>query len=996
MIERKLRVYISSTSIDFAESRKELATQLRGTGYEPIYMGEYSAAAVAPIEKVLKDVASCDLYIGLFAFWYGEPIASTGKSHTHMEYCEAKEKNIPRLIFLLDERADWKPSWCERGKRSVLMEALREELLQQKSHMLCLFKDLRDLLVKVPQAIYDWKSSLADCEAAEQHARVQAEDVPATEAAGEAVVGLRFQDVRCFKDRRDELAQMHRAIVDQDVKLLSVVGRSGTGKTALASRFGEIVEQRGHVIPGTSTHVDGIVYFSCRRAGGTLSERLWYEIARLLPQSRRDELQGVWTDTTYAEEEKFLELASRFQQGFYLLFLDGFEAVLGRNGVADSGMGVFLDVLLRTRHSLRVVLTTETNVEVSPDNRRFCRQINLDKGLPPDEAVELLRSFDPDGELELDSVSDDVLLRVVERCDGLPRTLIAVVGILSNDETLSVERMLNDKTIWTKLVEEQFERFAADRRRALEVLAVFDTPVPRQAVEYVIDKLAGAAANPFVLATADKLSNHVKQCLSDLVRGQIVTASRQRGTYEIQSRMQEYVYRQIPEGGENFSRRQCHRLVADYFSTLRTPSDSWHAIEDIQPQMNEFEHRIRACQYSLAAEVLQSVDEDCLQLWGRHQQLVIMHKRLVGNLESPQQARRNLGSLALATRRLGRLDDAVVYFQQAIESADGDFVTTADLLTELGNTYADAVEMDRAFLSYEKAIEIAHEQGYLQGEARALGNLAIAHRQVGQITMAVQYYDKAIALTLRKLKNAANSEELRNGRRWYATHMGNRGKALLTLGQVTEGLACLDEAIQISQEIHYLDAIAVFTRHKAEAKLLQYRFTEALEICEATVEHLSEFGQSRNLSYALLTLAEAQCQVGKWDEAARSCRRGVDLQNIETKASFQIVLGILEIRAGNGEAGQALLAQAIESCDRLIDKTPHFYDAIFDKALAELAAGRLDAAFAAYKAGLAICSAPGVRHAARDRCVLLNQVCPATPGLQEAIALLEDNLPPIS
>lgn len=988
----RIRVFLSSTTIDFQDVRENIAKQLRVMEYEPVYMGDYTAAAVPPLEKVLRDVASCDVYVGLFAHWYGTPIESIGKSHTHMEYCEAKRLNKPRLIFLLHEDVDvWPLKWCDMGARGALMQDLRSELLRQQSHTLHLFRDFSGLTIKVTEAIKDWVRDQSQIGLV----RLPAETLsaPPPEPPGQTIVGLRFQDIRSFRDRQSELAQLQNLLTDDSTKLISIVGRSGTGKTALLSRLGETIEQQGLRIPDGDTAVSGIVYFPCRRAGGTVTERLWYEVSQLLPASGRGHLQKTWTEAAYTDEEKFLELAGKFQNGSYLVFMDGFESVLGSDGIAESGLRTFFEVLLRTRHSLRFVLSTEANPEFSPELRHFCKQVSLEKGLPPDDAVALLRGFDPDGHLELETVSDELLYEVVKRCDGLPRMLLTVIGILSNDETLSIERMLNERAIWTQLIEQQYQRFTSDRRRILEVLAVFDRPVPRQAIEGVIRGLDSPAGDPFSGQSAESVGLNVKQCLSDLVRGQIVTASRQRGTYELQARMQEYAYQRIPEASQGFCRQRCHQLTADYYHGLRTPPEKWRGIEDVQPQLEEFDHRIRGGQYDAAATVLESIDEEFLQLQGRYQQLVLMHQQLVGRLTTQPQACKNLGNLALSCRRLGRLTEAVTYFQQAIAQAEGDSISTADWLTELGNTFADAIEMDSAFSSYESAIEIASQQNYLAGEARALGNLAIAHRQLGRIEDAILYYDRAIKIDQRRLEVAVNDDENRTARRWYATHVGNRGKALLELGRITEGSACLDDAVQICQSIPYPYAVAVFQQHRAEAVLLSHNAAEAVEICESVVRQLSEFGASRNLSYALLILAEAECLIEKWEQARQTCQRGCDLRNPETVFWLLTLSGILALRTGDRSEGESLLEEAIRSCDQLIARSPHFYEASYCKSLAELAAGRAAAAVSSLQLALAKCSAAGVLHAALDKFTLLSRAVPETPGLKEVRDLLERDLP---
>jgi len=83
-------------------------------------MEEYTAEETRPLDRCVKDVASADIYVGIFAWRYGYvPPASSGQSDlptkvvpgetsmTEAEYHAAEGK--PRLIFLLADSVAWPP-----------------------------------------------------------------------------------------------------------------------------------------------------------------------------------------------------------------------------------------------------------------------------------------------------------------------------------------------------------------------------------------------------------------------------------------------------------------------------------------------------------------------------------------------------------------------------------------------------------------------------------------------------------------------------------------------------------------------------------------------------------------------------------------------------------------------------------------------------------------------------------------------------------------------
>ena len=142
-----MRIFISSTSDDLQDYRTAVADQLdRLEGFEVISMEGYSAMPQGPLEKVLDDVASADVYILLFAFRYGSVPRGFERSFTELEFRQASDKNVPRLVFLVDEDANWKPRYFDKGEASIPMWRFRDELLAQDGFTAKLFKDKGELV----------------------------------------------------------------------------------------------------------------------------------------------------------------------------------------------------------------------------------------------------------------------------------------------------------------------------------------------------------------------------------------------------------------------------------------------------------------------------------------------------------------------------------------------------------------------------------------------------------------------------------------------------------------------------------------------------------------------------------------------------------------------------------------------------------------------------------------------------------------------------------
>jgi len=128
------RAYVSATFKDLQAHRRIVQVVLKRFGYEDVAMEYYVAEDVRPRDKCLRDVAECDLYVGIFAWRYGfvpETDNPEKLSITELEYRKAVELDKPRLLFVIDEDADWPAKFMDIDRSSVarLHAAIRKDRL---------------------------------------------------------------------------------------------------------------------------------------------------------------------------------------------------------------------------------------------------------------------------------------------------------------------------------------------------------------------------------------------------------------------------------------------------------------------------------------------------------------------------------------------------------------------------------------------------------------------------------------------------------------------------------------------------------------------------------------------------------------------------------------------------------------------------------------------------------------------------------------------------
>lgn len=145
-----MKVYLSSTYLDLKSHRKTVALALRKAQYDVLMMEEY-AARDAAVEFACKgDVLACDAYVGLFAWRYGhvpEEGNPAHKSVTEMEYMAAEDK-IPRLVFLLKDKARW-----PKNQRDTDLERINELRGSLKKTCAAYFSSRSELAVEVLAAL---------------------------------------------------------------------------------------------------------------------------------------------------------------------------------------------------------------------------------------------------------------------------------------------------------------------------------------------------------------------------------------------------------------------------------------------------------------------------------------------------------------------------------------------------------------------------------------------------------------------------------------------------------------------------------------------------------------------------------------------------------------------------------------------------------------------------------------------------------------------------
>ena len=910
------KIYISSTYSDLVEHRGQVYDILRKMRYDVIAMEDYVAADRRPLDKCLADVASCDLYVGIFAWRYGYIPPGQERAITELEYRQAGESGLERLIFLLDEDAPWPRSKMEKGTGGEKIEALRRELMA--AHLLQFFRSPEELAGQVAASVAKWAWAQLDTDMDSLRARRdQIDRVRREMRERERVVNVRPLDVtHTFKDRLREMRALCDHLADASVRLISVVGRGGMGKTALVSRVLADLERR--VEPSEVWQVDGILYLSARSTGLGL-ERVYTDVGRMLGEPAASALVACWADRGKSLAAKVEYLLEAMQDGLYIILLDNLEDYLAEDGViAEEGLRLFVERCLTQPGGARLIVTTREEVRLAAAALRGARSIPLREGLPEGDAVALLRDLDPQGRLGLRDASEEDLRHAARLTRCIPRALEILAGILDRDPTVSLPELLADERLFGEQVVEQlvaqgYQRLRDDERRVMEALAVFDRPVDETATAYLL--------HPWFPGL------NVRDRLRRLVGDYFVSASRVTGEYSLHPLDRDYAYRQLPEEigqGEEYNRRNLELRAADFYEGLRKPESEWKTIDDLAPQLAEFEHRVRAGDYDGACRVLEPIDFNCLLLWGHYARLVELREKLMGHLTDPGLRATNLGKLGRAYHFLGQFKRAIKLYEEAVAIAHdiGDRQGESDWLGNLGRAYRALGQVERAIEFYEQALEIFRQIGDRRNEGAVLANLGRAYQVLGQVEQAIELYEEALGIfgemgyprgegacrdwlglvyhalgqverAIKLYEEALTISHEIGDRQMEGSVLGNLGLVYRALGQVERAIKLYEEALTISHEIgdRQMEGSALGNLGRAYYSLRQVE--RAIELYEQALAIAREIGDRWGESYQLLGLGKALLATGELSEARQQCAEALALDIPDTSHQAALALGIV-------------------------------------------------------------------------------------------------------
>ena len=411
----------------------------------------------------------------------------------------------------------------------------------------------------------------------------------------------------------------------------------------------------------------------------------------------------------------------------------------------------------------------------------------LDGGLESPYAENILREMDADGKLGLKSAPAERLALARERTRGFPRRWRPSSRSSRPTATRPWRKSWPARlpeNVTVDLVGEAFSRLDPTQQRVMQALAVYGHPVPPAAVDYL-------------------LQPHQPGVDSTPVLGRLVNmhfARKEAGRFYLHPVDREYALARLAPGEipdrwadePAFTRYGLRHRAAEYFKQARLPQENWKTIEDLAPQLAEFDLRCDGQDYETAGHVLTAISYDYLMLWGWNRRVVELNEGLLGKLDDSRLKSRILCNQGQAYLDLGQAKRAIGYHERAlaIDREAGDHFNEGTDLGNLGLCYSALGQTSRAIDYHEQALAIKREVGDRREEGSTLGNLGLCYSALGQTSRAIDYHKQSLAI--------AREVGDRGGE---GITLGNLGTCHSALGQTSRAIDYHEQALAIDREV---------------------------------------------------------------------------------------------------------------------------------------------------------------------------------------------------
>jgi hypothetical protein len=165
---KSLRIFVSSTSDDLIDYRREVRDTILRLNHYPIIMENFNSSDKNAMQLCYDKVLEADIFIGIYAHRYGfipeaefhyhkhdgqEGYGDGTTSITHWEYKWAFERRIPILLFFIKDDYIWPLTSFDSESNTAKLKEFRNHV--SRLHTLSFFTTPSDLVSRIATSLID-------------------------------------------------------------------------------------------------------------------------------------------------------------------------------------------------------------------------------------------------------------------------------------------------------------------------------------------------------------------------------------------------------------------------------------------------------------------------------------------------------------------------------------------------------------------------------------------------------------------------------------------------------------------------------------------------------------------------------------------------------------------------------------------------------------------------------------------------------------------------
>ncbi|MCI0475095.1 MAG: DUF4062 domain-containing protein, partial [Anaerolineales bacterium] len=142
-----MKIFVSSTYTDIIDYRKAAERAINLLDQQFKGMEYFGARPEEPKAACLKEIAQCDIFVGIYAHRYGFVPEGDAKSITEQEFDHAQKLGKPIFCYRVKSDQPWNPTFIERGDAEKKLAAFIARI--EKDFVRGEFTTPEDLLAKI-------------------------------------------------------------------------------------------------------------------------------------------------------------------------------------------------------------------------------------------------------------------------------------------------------------------------------------------------------------------------------------------------------------------------------------------------------------------------------------------------------------------------------------------------------------------------------------------------------------------------------------------------------------------------------------------------------------------------------------------------------------------------------------------------------------------------------------------------------------------------------